>query len=222
MSATHAAIIVGAGSGVRFGSDKIFADLAGMPVLAHTIAAFEACPTIDEIVLVLRTDTVQVGQQLVRIHGWRKVIAVVAGGARRQDSVLAGTQATTAQWVLIHDAARPLISREVIERGIDAAQSTGAAIAAIPVRDTIKRVNTDRSIRETVDRAPLWAAQTPQVFQTDLLRRALTEATDVTDDAAAVEAVGGVVHVFEGAERNFKITTTADLALAAAILRAIE
>ncbi|GIW07040.1 MAG: 2-C-methyl-D-erythritol 4-phosphate cytidylyltransferase [Dehalococcoidia bacterium] len=212
------AVIVGAGSGSRFGGDKIFADLAGAPLLAHTVAAFEASPVIDGIVLVLRSETATRGEALAAERGWKKLRAVTVGGARRQDSVLAGVRRAEADWVLIHDAARPLVTPEIIERGLEAARETGAAIAALPVRDTIKRVENDRIIA-TVDRARLWAAQTPQVFRTELIELALESDRDVTDDAAAVEALGVPVRVFLGSERNLKVTTAADLALAEAILR---
>jgi 2-C-methyl-D-erythritol 4-phosphate cytidylyltransferase len=120
--------------------------------------------------------------------------------------------------VLVHDAARPLVTPDLIAQGLAAAQETGAAIAAVPVRDTVKRVDQDRIIA-TVDRAQLWLAQTPQVFRTELLELALQGAHEVTDDAAAVEALGVSVRVFLGSERNVKVTTTSDLALAEALLR---
>lgn len=212
------AVIVGAGSGSRFGADKVFAPLAGRPLLAHTVAAFEASPAVDGVVLVLREETVPRAWALADEQGWKKLRAVTIGGARRQDSVLAGVRVAAAEWVLIHDAARPLVTPEIIARGLAAAQATGAAIAALPIRDTIKRVEHDQIVA-TVDRASLWAAQTPQIFRADLLERALATGPDVTDDAAAVEALGVVVRIFLGAERNFKVTTVADLALAEAVLR---
>jgi 2-C-methyl-D-erythritol 4-phosphate cytidylyltransferase len=212
------AVIVGAGSGSRFGADKVFAPLAGRPLLAQTVAAFEASSVVDGVVLVLRPETVQRAWALAREEGWTKLRAVTIGGARRQDSVLAGVRVAAAEWVLVHDAARPLVTPEILARGLEAARATGAAIAALPVRDTIKRVEHDYVVA-TVDRAALWAAQTPQVFRAELLERALATGRDVTDDAAAVEALGVSVRIFLGAERNFKVTTTADLALAEAILR---
>ncbi|MCS6802973.1 MAG: 2-C-methyl-D-erythritol 4-phosphate cytidylyltransferase [Chloroflexota bacterium] len=212
------AVIVGAGSGRRFGGDKVFAELAGRPVLAHAVAAFEESPEVDGIVLVLREEKVGRAWALAAEYGWTKLRAVTVGGARRQDSVLAGVRAAQAEWVLIHDAARPLVTPEVVARGLEAARATGAAIAALPVRDTLKRVENDQIIA-TVDRARLWAAQTPQIFRSALLERALETESDVTDDAAAVEALGVPVRVFLGSERNFKVTTAADLALAEAILR---
>jgi 2-C-methyl-D-erythritol 4-phosphate cytidylyltransferase len=212
------AVIVGAGSGSRFGGDKVFAELAGRPLLVHTGAAFEASPVVDGIVLVLREENLARGRALAEEQGWTKLRAVTAGGARRQDSVLAGLRAAEADWVVVHDAARPLVTPDLIERGLEAARDTGAAIAALPVRDTIKRVEHDQIVA-TVDRSRLWTAQTPQVFRSELLELALQGGHDVTDDAAAVEALGVPVRVYLGLERNLKVTTAADLALAEAILR---
>jgi 2-C-methyl-D-erythritol 4-phosphate cytidylyltransferase len=215
---TAVAVIVGAGSGTRFGGDKVFAELGGLPVLAQTVAPFEACPAVDGVVLVLRPDAIEQGEAVARERGWRKLLGITPGGARRQDSVLAGVRLARSDWVLIHDAARPLVTVEIIERGLEAAEATGAAIAALPVRDTIKRVEDER-ITATVERSRLWAAQTPQIFRSELIELALEGAADVTDDAAAVEALGVPVRVFAGSERNFKVTTASDLALAEAILR---
>ncbi|MCS7001600.1 MAG: 2-C-methyl-D-erythritol 4-phosphate cytidylyltransferase [Dehalococcoidia bacterium] len=214
------AVVVGAGSGVRFGGDKIVALLAGKAVLAHAVAPFEASPRVDGVVVVARAEAIAEVTRIAQAEGWRKVRAIVPGGARRQDSVLAGARAAQAEWVVIHDAARPLLPVAVIDRGLVAAQRTGAAIAALPVRDTIKRVDADGRIVGTVDRSTLWAAQTPQVFRSALLIPALEHAGDVTDDAAAVEAIGGEVTVFLGDEINLKVTTPRDLAVAEALLQA--
>lgn len=213
------AVIVAAGSGTRFGGDKVFAPLAGRPMLAYSVSAFEQSPLVDGVVIVTRPELFDGVYRLAEAEGWRKLRAVGPGGARRQDSVLAGVRLARAEWVLVHDAARPLLPVEVIERGLEAARITGGAIAALPVRDTIKRVDPDTTITGTVDRSELWAAQTPQIFRSALLEAALDTAADVTDDAAAVEQLGVHVRVFLGAERNFKVTTPGDLALAEAILR---
>jgi 2-C-methyl-D-erythritol 4-phosphate cytidylyltransferase len=147
------------------------------------------------------------------------VSAVCPGGPRRRDSVRLGLEALgECRWVVVHDGARPLVTAALIEAGLAAAAETGAAIAAVPLADTLKDVAEDGLIRRTLDRRNLWAAQTPQVFDYDLLREAhrLAEG-DATDDAALVEALGRRVKVFPGSPRNLKVTTAADLALAQAL-----
>jgi len=215
------AIIAAAGRGRRFGEgDKLFAPLAGRPLIAHTLMAFEVCRAIDRVVLVLAADNLERGRRLVAAAGFDKVVAICPGGPRRQDSVRLGLEALgKCRWVVVHDGARPLVTAALIEAGLAAAAETGAAIAALPLADTVKEVAAGGLVRQTLDRRNLWAAQTPQVFGYDLLREAHRRAQgEATDDAALVEALGQRVKVFPGSSRNLKVTTAADLALAAALL----
>ena len=217
-----AAIIVAAGVGTRMGSsDKVFAVLGDRPLLAHTLASFQACPAVRRIVLVLAAEKSDRRRQLVADYGLHKVTATCTGGPRRQDSVRCGLDALgECHWVVVHDGARPLVSADIIQRGLEAARATGAAVAAMPVVDTIKRSDGDVRALRTLDRSTLWAIQTPQVFRYDLLRRAHDEVTaDVTDDAAMLEALGLPVSLFPGSRLSVKITTPEDLQLAEALLQ---
>jgi 2-C-methyl-D-erythritol 4-phosphate cytidylyltransferase len=213
---TVGAIVVGAGSSRRAGFDKVFAPLAGRPVIAHSVEAFCDTAAIDRVVLVLSPANIVRGEELARSRDWGKPVTVCLGGAHRQDSVAAGLAALgPCDWVLIHDAARPLVNVALVERGLTAARQTGAAIPALPVADTIKVVGQDRTVHSTPDRARLWAVQTPQVFACDLITAAYREAKGrFTDDAGLLEQRGHAVAVYEGLADNFKITLPGDLALA--------
>ena len=215
------AIIAAAGRGRRFGEgDKLFAPLAGRPLIAHTLIAFEVCRLIDTVVLVLTEENLERACRLVDAAGFDKVAVICPGGPRRQDSVRLGLEALgECRWVVVHDGARPLVTAALIEAGLAAAAETGAAIAAVPLADTLKEAADDGLVRRTLDRRNLWAAQTPQVFDYELLREAHRQADgEVPDDAALVEALGRRVKVFPGSARNLKVTTAADLALAQALL----
>jgi len=215
------AIIAAAGRGRRFGEgDKLFAPLAGRPLIARTLMAFEVCRAVDRVVLVLAEENLERGCQLVDAASFDKVAVICAGGPRRQDSVRLGLEALPeCRWVVVHDGARPLVTAALIEAGLVAAAGTGAAIAAVPVADTLKEVADNGQIARTLDRRNLWCAQTPQVFERELLREAHRLAQgDATDDATLVEALGRRVKVFPGSPRNLKVTTAADLALAQALL----
>ncbi|MHB1005618.1 MAG: 2-C-methyl-D-erythritol 4-phosphate cytidylyltransferase [Chloroflexota bacterium] len=210
------AIVVGAGASRRAGFDKVFAPLAGRPVLAHSVETLTHCASVDRIVIVLAAANLARGEALVRGENWEKVTRVCKGGPRRQDSVAAGlSYLSDCEWVLIHDAARPLVTVDLVERGLRAATASGAAIAAIPVVDTIKVVGPDRAVLATPDRATLWAVQTPQIFHYELIATAYREALgDFTDDAGLLEQGGHRVRVYEGAADNLKITLPGDLRLA--------
>ena len=215
---TCGAVIVAAGNASRMGGiDKVMAELKGEPMIVHTVRAFELCDAISEIVIVTRPDLILPIQSLCR--DFSKVRAVVAGGSTRQESVNLGlnTLSEKVKLAAIQDGARPLITWQVIDRVVRAANTYGAAAPAIPVKDTIKVVE-GRVIKETPDRSKLFAVQTPQVFDFDLLRGALKKAeldkTQGTDDCSAVERMGMVVKIVEGDERNIKVTTPLDLKLA--------
>jgi 2-C-methyl-D-erythritol 4-phosphate cytidylyltransferase len=215
------AIIAAAGVGRRFGEgDKLFAPLAGRPLIAHTLMAFEVCRAVDTVVLVLAEENLERGRGLVASASFDKVAAICRGGPRRQDSVRLGLEALPeCRWAVVHDGARPLVTAALIEAGLTAVVETGAAIAAVPLADTLKEATEDGLIVRTLDRRNLWCAQTPQVFERELLREAHRFAQgEATDDATLVEALGRRVKVFPGSPRNLKVTTAADLALAQALL----
>ena len=216
------AIIAAAGRSRRMGGvDKIFAHLAGKPLLAYTVDVFQTCSAVDCVVIVLGADNLEDGQKLVREHRWSKVIDVCPGGERRQDSVRAGLERLPGcQWVVVHDGSRPCLGAELIERGLDEARRTGAAIAAIPVKDTIKVVSSDAFVEKTLLRGSLRAIQTPQVFRFEIIDEAHGIARDeVTDDATLVEQMGHKVKVYPGSDTNIKVTTHEDLYLAETILQ---
>ena len=212
------AVIVAAGNASRMGGiDKVMAPLQGEPMLVRTVRTFQESDVIREIVIVTRQDLLPTVKTLCA--GFDKVKTVVEGGADRQASVSAGLKALSKRVALaaIHDGARPLVSLEVIDRTVRAANTYSAAAPAIPVKDTIKTVR-GGVVTETPDRSKLQAVQTPQVFDLDLLLGALKNAEDkrlsVTDDCSAVEAMGMSVKIVEGDERNIKVTTPLDLKIA--------
>ena len=220
------AVIVAAGSASRMGGiDKVMAELEGEPMIVRTVRTFQECDVIKEIVIVTRPDLIVPIGDLCR--GMEKVKAVVVGGASRQESVSLGLNALSDKVKLaaIQDGARPLITWQVIDRVVRAANSYGAAAPAIPVKDTIKVV-TGGVVKETPDRKTLQAVQTPQVFDFDLIRGALQKAkldgAEVTDDCSAVELMGMSVKIVEGDERNIKVTTPMDLKIAKMLLEEMK
>ena len=215
-------MVVAAGRSVRMGGlDKLFAPLGGRPLLARTLAAFQACPAINRVVLVLAAENLARGLAMAEEDGLDKVRTVCLGGRRRQDSVWKGLEALgPCAWVVVHDGARPLVTAQLIEEGLRAARETGAAACALPAQDTMKRVDEHGLILRTVERRRLWLIQTPQVFRYDILREAHQRSRrTATDDAALVERLGHRVRVYPGSLRNLKVTTPEDLALAEALLR---
>ncbi|MBM3959791.1 MAG: 2-C-methyl-D-erythritol 4-phosphate cytidylyltransferase [SAR202 cluster bacterium] len=213
-------VVVAAGRSERMrGIDKIFVPVRGIPLVAICLQAFQASDDVHSVTLVVAEGNRLPAQAMVAEWALTKVAVTPTGGPRRQDSVRAGLEAGgNAAWVAVHDGARPFVTHEMLARGKRAAAETGASIAAIPARDTIKDVGADRIIRNTPNRDRLWVAQTPQIFDRTLLLRAHREVTaDVTDDAAMIEAIGGRVAVFEGTSWNIKVTTPEDLLLAEAI-----
>ena len=212
-------IIVAAGSSQRLGTeDKIFSKIKHRPLLSWSGDVCQACNLVKQIIIVLNTASLEQGKRLIAERGWSKATTCL-GGVRRQDSVQQGlSQVEDCNWVMVHDASRPFITQEMIHNGLDAAQETGAAVAAIPVTDTIKLTGEGNVVRETPPRNMLWSAQTPQIFRYDILRQAYDKlTTNITDDATAVEQIGYTVKLYMGSYRNIKVSTPEDLALAEVI-----
>jgi 2-C-methyl-D-erythritol 4-phosphate cytidylyltransferase len=213
------AIIVAGGRGKRMGRPKQFLKIAGKPMLAWTVDAFQRVKAVDGIILVAAENQLDLAKKIRA----SKIIAVVPGGKLRQDSVRNGLAALPkgVQVVLVHDGARPAVPATVINGTIKAAKQHGAAIAAVPLKDTVKRVaRREARVKETLNREELWAAQTPQTFTAPIIARAYEALThNVTDDAAAVEKLGIPVTVVMGSYTNLKVTTPDDLPIMAAILK---
>ena len=228
MPVKSSAIIAAAGSSRRMeGRDKLWTPLAGRITLARTIDVFEASPIIDNIVLVLNPERLDDVTKLCQQEGWSKITSIVEGGIRRQDSVRNGLDSLAklapTQWVMIHDGARPLVTPDLLEAGLKTAQKCYAAIAAVPVKDTIKQVQ-QGWITSTLDRSLLWSIQTPQVFSFPLIHHAYQTAPlqqEFTDDAALLEHLGKRVAIFNGSYRNIKITTQEDLLIAEALIKGL-
>ena len=223
----NSAIVVAAGKGTRMGPgvDKLFLEVAGKPVVAHSWQRFNDTECIDEIVLVVRDGMQPVFVELAVKYNLRKPHRIVTGGAERQDSVWNGLEALSPQSeiVAIQDAARPCTSEELIVATIAAAREAGAAVAGHPVTDTIQESEDGRTISRTIDRAKLWTVQTPQTFRVEVIRRALTEVRRqkkvVTDDTAACELIGQSVRLVHSVTANPKVTVPGDLAFIEMLLR---
>ena len=216
------ALIAAGGSSQRMGDkDKLFTLLGGTPVLARVIDTFQKCSAIDQIVTVVSEEQVERCRGLVAEQGWSKVIEVCPGGKLRQDSVAAGLKHLShCEWVVIHDGARPLVTTDLIEQGLATARKTGAAVAAVPVIDTIKVAGDNRLVKETLSRDNLWAVQTPQVFRFDIIAEAYRQAKgEVTDDASLLEPLGYEVKLYMGSYDNIKITMPDNLVLAEILLQ---
>jgi 2-C-methyl-D-erythritol 4-phosphate cytidylyltransferase len=222
-----AAVIPGAGSGERLAAseNKPFVLLGQKPLLIHTVQKFQESPEIDEIVVVVQGKDVPRAESLVAEYHLGKVVAVVEGGERRQESVYRGLKKLEGRGiacVLVHDAVRPFLDSSRIHEVIRVAKEHGAAILAIQPKDTIKLSNGTPFIQKTLDRSRLWAVQTPQCFSMDLLMKAYDSAIKdeflATDDSSLVERLGVNVRIVEGSYDNIKITTPEDLELAEMIL----
>ncbi len=219
-----AAVLVGGGSGSRFGGDKIAVSVAGRPVLAWTLRAFEQTPAISSIVLVAPAGREEEFQKIAISAGISKLTAVVTGGSHRNESVLHGLQALppTIGLVAIHDAARPLVTPSLITRCLVSAQNSesGASAAAAPVSDTLHQADQEGCAARTIDRSGLWAMQTPQVFRAAPLSKLLAEQTlgKPTDEVSVALASGWRIPFVENLEPNHKITWPSDLTVAEAIL----
>ncbi len=223
------AVVPAAGRGLRMGgtTPKQFLSLAGLPILVHSLRVLEHAAVVAEIILTVpEADREYCLNEIVARHGFRKITRVVPGGEQRQDSVRHGLAEVdqNSDVVLIHDAVRPFLTTDMVTRVVNAAAEHGAAIVAIPMRDTIKRVKADGFIESTVDRNHLWLAQTPQAFQRPLLqaahRKAQLENYHATDDAQLMEWLGHRVAIVEGTGENIKITRPEDLEIGEAILAA--
>lgn len=217
-------VLLAAGGSTRMGGDKMLLDLAGKPVIAYSLGAFQRSSRVRSIVVVASSENKRRVADLVSASDFGKVVDVVEGGARRQDSTAIGVErllddgAPGLVWVMVHDGARPFVDEAMIDRGLAAAAETGAAAPALPVSDTIKRVGPDGIVDETLDRSNLRSIQTPQVFRLDVLAPALRSSEDVTDDAALIELAGGRVTLFDGHPDNIKLTTPGDMERAAGIV----
>jgi len=223
----NAAVIVAGGKGTRMGAgvDKLFLQIAGRPVVAHTWQRFDQADCIDQIVVVVRDGSQEEFIRMAEQYCFSKSHRIVTGGAARQDSVWNGLEALSpeTQVVAIQDAARPCITEALIEATIAAARETGAAVAARAVVDTIKESSDGRLIDRTVPRSRLWSVQTPQAFRVDLIRRAIQTARDqglsLTDDTAACELIGQPVRLVVSSDPNPKVTIPADLPYVETLLR---
>lgn len=225
---TTVAIVLAAGEGKRMGAgcNKVFLPLAGKPVLAYSLEAFDRSPCIDGIIVVGRVEECEKMEKefLIR-YPCRKLLSVTAGGATRQQSVWQGLQLLPAHCtkVAIHDGARPLVTAAIIERVLKAVTAAAGAIAAVPVKDTIKQADVNGFVTATPDRSTLWAIQTPQAFDRSQLVKCYAQAQKEqytgTDDASLVERYGGSVQVVQGSYQNIKITTPEDIPVAVALLQ---
>jgi 2-C-methyl-D-erythritol 4-phosphate cytidylyltransferase len=226
----NAAVIVAAGKGTRMGPgvDKLFLEAAGRPVVAHTWQRFNDAGCIGEIVIVVRDGMQSAFSELAQQCGFKKPYRLVVGGQERQDSVANGLRALSdaVEVVAIQDGARPCTSVGLIQATIAAARETGAAVAAMPVTDTIKESGNGQFAERTVDRSRLWAVQTPQTFRVEVIRRALAEVQrrglHVTDDTAACELISQPVRLVAGSSPNPKVTVPADLPYIELLLRSVS
>jgi 2-C-methyl-D-erythritol 4-phosphate cytidylyltransferase len=214
------AIIVAAGSSQRMGFDKLLSLIGNRPVVAHSIDRFEQCDNIDEVILVVRSDRRAEFQQVVDAFGFTKVIRLVDGGPERHLSVWNGISqlSEVCELVAVHDAARPLVSSDLISRSVTLAREYGAVSLAAPIVETVKRADTEQKVTENIDRCGLWAMQTPQVFRFDWLldayKRIVDSGRSVTDEVSALQEAGYPVRLLQNTEWNIKITFPRDLDLA--------
>ena len=220
--AVGVAIVAGGASRRMEGRDKLFIPVLGRPLLLYCLEAFQNSPHVDRISIATASGSVARVRDLALVYGVSKVVSVVTGGARRQDSVANALDALgEVEIVMVHDGARPFVDDAIIERAVDAVRESGAATAAVPVKDTIKVASLDMTVAATPPRNTLWAAQTPQSFDLELLREAhRTISDDVTDDAAMIEMLGRPVKLFMGSHDNIKVTTPEDIPVAEAIAKA--
>ena len=224
MRKSYGAVIAAGGSGTRFGTDtpKQFVEAAGVPVIAHTISAFEKCREVDSIVIVTHKDYLVFVSDVVKRFGFKKVSSIIEGGPTRQSSVFKGIKAIDTDYVLIHDAARPLITPESISRCCTEVAKHSACALGVRVVDTIKESQDGEYISSTPDRSKLWQIQTPQCFEREFIlkchRSAAFDGFEATDDCMLAELAGARIKLIEGDSPNFKITDYKDLVIAEVLL----
>ncbi len=229
MAGKNTAIVLAAGQGKRMHSkiQKQFLEIQGYPVLYYSLRCFQESPLIQDIILVTGEDSLSYcKEEIVKKYGFTKVSNIIAGGKERYDSVYAGLCACKdCRYVLIHDGARPFITEEIIERGLEKVKENGACVVGMPSKDTIKLSDAEGYVKETPDRKCVWTIQTPQIFSYALIREAhesirKKDMSKITDDAMVIEQETGVkVALAEGSYQNIKITTPEDLYIAEAFLR---
>ena len=218
-------VVVAAGSSERMGADKMLMTLGAKPVIIRTLMAFQQSPLVDDIVVVTRQEKIMGLADMIKLYDISKVTQVISGGATRMESALAGVSAVKegAKLIAIHDGARPLVTQGVIRRVVEAANEHMAAVPAVPCVDTLKQVNQEGVVIGSVDRSSVVRVQTPQVFDADLIKGALSRAVEknlpLTDDCSAMEMMGVKTYVVEGDAGNIKLTEPDDMILAEAILK---
>jgi len=223
----NSGIIVAGGKGERMGPDvdKAFLSLGAKPVLVYSLLAFEKCPDVDEVVLVVRKERVEAARCAVQMFGCKKVIKIISGGNQRQQSVANGLAEISeeAEVVAVHDGARPCVTLGLISETIKLARQYGSGVAAVKITDTVKEVDKGMIIAQTIDRTKLWRVQTPQAFKVALLRKAFAmvkkKKIKITDEASSVELICDNVRLVQSSSSNIKITSADDLMLAAALMR---
>lgn len=219
------AIIPAAGTGERMGLKKQFIELLGRPLIYYTLLPFEESELIDDVILVVGIDDTDRIKKLIEQSGFKKVKKIIIGGKERQDSVYNGIKAisSSCKYVLIHDGARPLVTREIISSVATEVNLHKAVVVGIPSKDTVKSVSDEGFIKETLDRGSVWLIQTPQIFSYDIIKKAYERAFKIgyiaTDDSRLVERLGQKVKIVKGSYENIKVTTPEDIVFAEAILR---
>lgn len=222
---TCSVVVVAAGNAQRMGVDKVMMELGCMPVLARTLLAFQNCDAVDEIIVVTRMEKVEEVASLCKKYGITKAGKVIRGGKTRMESALAGVSEVRsgAKLIAVHDGARPFVTDDVIRRTVDAAARYMSAVPVIHSTDTLKSIDENGLITGTVDRERTVRVQTPQVFNADLIKGALTKAVSdgltLTDDCSAIEIMGIKTHTVDGDEDNIKLTTPRDIQLGELILK---
>ena len=218
--ARNIAVVVAAGKSTRMpGTDKVFLNLGGLPLVCHSIEAFEKCGMFDEIIVVVSDDNIDMASDIFRRMNYKNV-RILGGGSRRQDSVRKGLSAiTTCKYVAIHDGARPFLTNKLLRNGLQVVKKTGAAVPVVKIHDTVKNISNHGTISSTLNRDCLRLVQTPQFFDYDLIMRAHEEIIeDSNDDSVMVEKLGSEVAFFDGDDRNIKVTIQNDLSLMESIM----